>query len=143
MGRDQDPRELSGSRRSCAAERASAPDLRILLALVMFGAGVFHFTASSVFLPMVPPWLPAPGLLVSVSGVFEMLGGLGLLLPKTRRLASYGLVALYIAVFPANVHMALHPAAFGPPLVLWLRLPLQGVFIAWALWVGREPEKAR
>ena len=88
-----------------------------------------------------PPWLPAPLLLVYVSGVCEVLGGLGALLPQTRSLAGWGLVALLIAVFPANVHMAVESerwVAEGTPLwALYARLPLQLVLIAWAWWATR------
>jgi uncharacterized membrane protein len=76
-----------------------------------------------------------------VSGVFEILGGVGLLVPATQRLAAWGLVALYVAVFPANVNMALHRIPLGkmemPVWALWARLPLQGVLIAWAFWFTR------
>jgi uncharacterized membrane protein len=109
----------------------------------MVAAGVGHFATSAVFVRIVPAWLPAPLLLVWVSGVFEILGGAGLLVPRVRRAASLGLVALYVAVFPANVNMALNHLTFDgvtpiSPVLLWLRLPFQGVLIAWALWVGRD-----
>ena len=72
-----------------------------------------------------------------------MLGGTGLLVPKTRRLAAWGLIALYLAVFPANINMAwnhlqLSPTGTIPIWALWARLPLQGVLIAWAYWLTRE-----
>jgi uncharacterized membrane protein len=76
--------------------------------------------------------------LVYVSGVAEMLGGLGLILPATRRLAGWGLIALFVAIFPANLNMALHHLPLGtrvvPVWALWARLPLQAVLIAWAYW---------
>ena len=120
---------------------------RLALTLVMVGAGVLHFVAESFFVQIVPPQLPAPQLLVWVSGVCEIALGLLLWPRKTRRWAGYGLVALYIAVFPANVYMAvsnlqLHdmPAWFvqPSPVALWWRLPLQFVLIAWALWVSKR-----
>jgi uncharacterized membrane protein len=118
------------------------PAARVLLALAMVSVGALHFATPAPFVRIVPAWLPAPLALVYVSGFFEALGGLGLLVPRARRAASIGLVALYVAVFPANVNMALHDIALdgvnhAPPAVLWLRLPLQAVLIAWALWVGR------
>jgi uncharacterized membrane protein len=129
-----------------AASARSAPNdsrkprkrrMRVALASLMVGMGVLHFAFPDPFVRMVPEALPTPRLLVLVSGVFEVLGGAGLLVPRARRAASIGLVLLYLAVFPANVHMALHPAGFGVPgWALWARLPLQAVFIAWALWVG-------
>lgn len=115
--------------------------LRALLEVVMVGAGVAHFARPAGFERIVPAFLPAPHLLVLVSGGFEILGGLGLLLPRTRRVASLGLIALFVAVFPANVNMALENiqpvATHVPTFLLWLRLPLQAVLIAWAWWVGR------
>jgi uncharacterized membrane protein len=87
--------------------------LRYLLALVMVFAGVMHFVAPKAYARTVPKWLPAPMALVYISGVFEVLGGLGLLVPQTRALAAWGLVALFVAVFPANVNMAQHGIGFG------------------------------
>ncbi len=116
--------------------------LRAVLASIMVGIGLLHFLAPGPFVRIVPASLPAPLVLVLVSGFFEVLGGLGLLVPRARRAAGFGLVLLYLAVFPANINMALHPeisAPYGLPVwSLWARLPLQAVFIAWALWVGRE-----
>lgn len=115
--------------------------LRLLLASFMVAIGIAHLVSPSGFASIVPRFMPAPVLLVLVSGFFEIAGGVGLLVTRTRRLASFGLVALYIAVFPANLNMALTGAAPAgvhvSPVLLWLRLPLQVVFIAWALWVGR------
>lgn len=109
-----------------------------LLACSMVFVGVLHFVRAEVFVGIVPPWLPWPLALVYVSGVAEVLGGLGLLLPRTRHLAAWGLIALYIAVFPANLHMAINDVPLDgehlPTAVLWLRLPMQLVFIAWAWW---------
>jgi uncharacterized membrane protein len=115
--------------------------LRIVLAAIMMGIGLLHFLLPAPFVSIVPAWLPAPAALVAISGFFEMLGGAGLLIPRVRRPASYGLVLLYLAVFPANINMALHPELGRglPEWALWARLPLQVVFVAWALWVGREP----
>jgi uncharacterized membrane protein len=111
----------------------------------MVGVGVLHFTAPDFFVKIVPDYLPAHVLLVMVSGVFEILGGVGILVPRARKAASFGLVALYLAVFPANVNMLLHReiAPDVPLWVLWARLPLQGVLIAWALWVGRGDAEGR
>jgi uncharacterized membrane protein len=90
---------------------------------------------AAFFISIVPSYLPDPPLLVMVSGVAEILGGLGLLARKTRRTAAWGLILLLICVFPANVNMALHPGAYAP-LLLWLRLPLQGILIALLWWAG-------
>jgi uncharacterized membrane protein len=114
---------------------------RILLAVFFVAAGVSHFLLRDFYLAIVPPYLPAHRMLVDVSGVFEILGGLGVLLPATRSAAGWGLVALLCAVFPANLHMALHPEQFAAmgftPGALYARLPLQAVFVAWAWWATR------
>ena len=107
-----------------------------MLAVLMVIAGVMHFVAPAGYARIVPRGLPAPKALVFLSGVAEILGGLGLLLPATRPWAAWGLIALFIAVFPANVNMAVNRIGFGrkapPAWLLWARLPLQGVLIAWA-----------
>ncbi|MDI3283526.1 DoxX family protein [Polyangium sp. 15x6] len=114
--------------------------LRIVLALAMIGVGVLHFTSPEPFVRIVPAALPAPLALVYVSGVAEIAGGVGLLIPRLRRAAGIGLMALYVAVFPANINMAIHNISIGedpvPEWALWARLPFQIVFIAWAYWVG-------
>jgi uncharacterized membrane protein len=110
--------------------------LKWVLALFMIFAGVMHFRAPGPFERIVPKWLPAPRMLVYVSGVFEVLGGVGLLVPPTQRLAAWGLIALFLAVLPANVNMAVNRLPLGktplPVWALWARLPLQLVLMAWA-----------
>ncbi|EYF07709.1 DoxX family protein [Chondromyces apiculatus] len=114
--------------------------LRWVLAVAMVWVGITHFTAPDGFVAIVPPFLPAPLALVYVSGVAEIAGGVGILVPRMRRAAGWGLIALYVAVFPANIHMALHQIPLGgdpvPAWALWARLPFQAVFIAWAWWVA-------
>ncbi|MFO0756656.1 MAG: DoxX family membrane protein [Byssovorax sp.] len=120
------------------------PVLRWVLTAAMVAIGVAHFAIPAPFEAMMPSLLPAPHALVLVSGFFEILGGLGLAWSRTRRLASYGLIALYVAVFPANINMAVNHIQIGasplPPALLWGRLPFQILFIAWAYWVGRPDE---
>lgn len=119
------------------------------LAAFVIGAGVMHFVKPQFFIDIVPDYLPAPELLVIVSGVFEILGGIGLLVPTTRRLAAWGLIALFIAVFPANIHMAIHQitptgAPALPSWMPWARLPLQGLLIWWAYTIAKSASnKAR
>jgi uncharacterized membrane protein len=107
---------------------------RIALAVLFLGAGALHFVLTATYMRIMPAYLPAHRELVLISGAFEMLGGLGLLVPATRHLAAWGLVALLIAVFPANLTMVTDHAHFpGVPLwAAWLRLPLQLPLMWWA-----------
>ena len=118
--------------------------LALLAAFFVF-MGVMHFVAPEGMVHAVPPWLPNAPLLVAVSGVFEILGGLGVLLPATRRLAGFGLIALLVAVYPANIQMALSEGPWTaqgvPAWLLWARLPFQFLFIAWAWW-ATQPDAA-
>lgn len=110
---------------------------RYLLSAMMVATGILHFVLLGSFAKIVPEWLPAPKALVLVSGFFEIAGGLGLLVRRTRTAAAWGLVALFAAVFPANINMALHKIYTDNPWILWGRLPFQGVLIAWAYWLTR------
>jgi uncharacterized membrane protein len=121
--------------------------IALLLASAFYiTAGILHFTETSFYLKIVPPYIPWHLAMVQISGVCEILGGLGLLIPLTRRAAAWGLVGLLIAVFPANLYMVTDPVAAGAtslsPVLLWGRLPLQVVFIAWVLW-ATDPSKWR
>jgi uncharacterized membrane protein len=115
--------------------------VRVIAALAMIGVGSLHFLQPDGFVKIVPSFFPMPLVLVYVSGGFEILGGIGLLIPRFRRWAAFGLIALYIAVFPANVNMAVNdiqPAGFViPNFALWARLPFQLVFIGLAWWLRR------
>ena len=111
----------------------------------MTATGVQHFLDPDPFVRIVPDYLPAPLVLVYISGVFEILGGIGLLLPGIRRDAAYGLIALYLAVFPANIHMAMHeiqlaPGGEMPAWAMWARLPIQALLIAWAWWLAKTED---
>jgi uncharacterized membrane protein len=115
--------------------------LRILLAALMLFAGVLHFLTPHPFVAIVPDYLPNPLALVYVSGFFEILFGAGLLIPPTRRYAAWGLILLFIAVFPANINMAVHQIpVLGAvyPVLNWVRLPFQIVLIAWAYWFTKD-----
>ena len=107
-----------------------------LLALLFIGAGVLHFLVPEIYLRIMPPYLLAPLLLVYASGAAEIVGGVGLLLSRTRQLAGWGLIVLLLAVLPANIYMLqTHGAGSSVPLwALWLRLPLQLVLGAWVWW---------
>lgn len=106
---------------------------------VFVGAGLLHFVKPDIYESIVPDYLPAHRELVYASGVAEAIGGLGLLSGSetVRRRAAWWLVATLVAVFPANVHMALNPDRYpqvpGGKLALYARLPFQLVFIRWAL----------
>ncbi len=118
------------------APSTSAPRSRRLLSLFFIGAGINHFVMPRPYQRIVPPGLGDPATLVAVSGVAEIAGGVGVMLAPTRRAAGWGLIALLLAVFPANLHMARHPEQIPgmaiPRALLWLRLPLQPLMIWWA-----------
>jgi uncharacterized membrane protein len=111
-------------------------------------AVMFVFTALAHFLPrtrpdlvrMVPPALPAPGHLVTVTGILEFLGAVGLVLPALTRACAYALMLLLVALFPANVHAARKnlPVAGRPATPLNFRLPLQLFWICALWWVARS-----
>jgi uncharacterized membrane protein len=118
------------------------PLARVLLGLFFIAAGANHFIHPGFYLRIVPGYLPDHALLVAVSGVCECLGGIGLLIPKTQQLAGIGLIALLIAVFPANVQMAAHPELYrdiGSAAAFSIRLPLQLVLILLVWWACRRP----
>ncbi len=102
-----------------------------LVGIFFIVAGVYHFAQPTPYLAMMPPWLPEPGLLVVVSGLTEIAGGIGVLIERFRRMAAWGLIVLLIAVFPANLQVALNgwPGTDFPRWFLWVRLPFQGLFI--------------
>ena len=114
--------------------------LRWLFAASMVAVGISHFTHPEPFLKIMLPALPAHLELVYLSGAFEILGGVGLLVPSTRRFSAWGLVALLIAVYPANIHMLVNDIYLDDMprerWILWARMPLQFVFIGLALWTG-------
>ena len=125
--------------------------LMYLSALAFIAIGIGHFVRPEGFLRIMPDYIPESLHMacVLVSGAAEIAGGVGLLIPRTRRAAAWGLVALLIAVFPANVHMAIHDIPMddggeGLGVWAWVRLPFQLVFIAWTLWATRvEPVDPR
>ena len=114
---------------------------RLVMGALYVTAGAGHFLATRVYLGIMPDYLPAQRELVLISGAAEMAGGIGVLLPRTRRAAAWGLIALLVAVMPANVWMAQHPERYPsiPLWLLWGRLPLQLPLIWWA-WRYTRPE---
>jgi uncharacterized membrane protein len=112
----------------------------LLLVLFWVAAGVNHLVRPEFYLKIMPAYLPAHEALVFWSGVFEVLGGIGVLIPRTRVMAGWGLILLLLAVYPANINMALHPEQFPQfsRLALYGRLPFQVLFIWWAWWATRS-----
>ena len=112
--------------------------------LWFFIGGIMHFVATDTEATIVPPWMPWPVAAVLVSGVFELLGAVGILYPPTRKAAGIGLFLLTIAVTPAHVYMLQRPELFPVPVwALWLRLPVQlGLLwlIWWSTWRVRRPQ---
>lgn len=108
---------------------------RLFLGASFIIAGTLHFVRPWAYEKIVPSYLPAPGALVLISGAAEIAGGMGVLVPRLQRVSGWGLLALLVAVFPANLHMALHPEEVPelqiPRALLWFRLPLQPLMIAW------------
>ena len=106
--------------------------------LWFFIGGIAHFVATDTEARIVPPYIPWPVAAVLVSGVFELLGAFGILLPSTRKAAGIGLFMLTLAVTPAHIYMLQQPALFPVPVwALWLRLPIQVALlwlIAWSTW---------
>jgi uncharacterized membrane protein len=118
---------------------------RWALAVFFVVAGLNHFRDPAFYLSMMPPVLPFPGVLNVLAGVFEILGGIGVLVPRTQRFAGWGLIALLIAVFPANIYAALNGSIAGldaPSWTLWARLPFQALFLAWVWAVTLRKEKS-
>ncbi len=115
---------------------------QILLALAMIVIGAVHFTDPEPFVKIVPDYLPYHLELVYLSGFFEVLAGVGLLIPRVSRAAAWILVVLFITVFPANIYQAVNniavPALPHDPPLIWLRLPFQAFLVAWAWWFTRE-----
>lgn len=116
----------------------------LVIALFFTGGGIAHFALMDFFVQAMPDYLGYHKELVIISGIFELLGAAGILLPQTRLLAGYCLIALVIAVYPANIHMALHPEQYPdiPELFLYIRLPFQFLFV-WFIWWAIAPERAQ
>ncbi len=120
--------------------------LLVLLGVFFVLNGVIHLVTPKSYLPLMPPYLPLHLELIYLSGVAELALGVAVLIPQTRRLAAWGLILLLIAIFPANIHVALYDvpiggATEGAGVWNWVRLPFQLVLITWAWWYTR-PEPA-
>jgi uncharacterized membrane protein len=117
---------------SVRAARASL----IVQSLFYVASGINHFWHQNFYLHIMPDHYSHPLALVRLSGVAEIFGGLGLLLPATRRFSAVGIALMLVAFFDVHLFMLRHPARFpeAPAWVLWARIPLQFVLIAWALY---------
>ncbi len=108
--------------------------------LLFVATGAVHFIRTEMYEQIVPPQLGHAPELVAISGIAEIAGGLGLIIPRTRRAAGLGLIALLVAVWPANIYMAIkgaHFAAAAPAWALWARVPLQVAMIWWVERISR------
>jgi uncharacterized membrane protein len=109
-----------------------------VIAVLFIGAGLAHFLWPEMFVRVVPPYFPQPLLLVYLSGVAEVVGGIGVLMPATRPYAGWGLILLLFAVFPVHIYMVRRPDAFSqiPLWALYARIPLQFVLMVWVYWAA-------
>ncbi|MCB0221312.1 MAG: DoxX family membrane protein [Chrysiogenetes bacterium] len=122
------------------------------LGVVFLSAGIGHFVSADFFLEIMPEWIPFHEACVYLSGIAEISLGTALQIPKFRRQAAWGIIALLVVVFPVNINMALtgqtqlqHAPDFLPPISeagLWVRLPIQFILMAWAWWYTREETAA-
>ena len=117
---------------------------KFVLAAFMIGAGTMHFVNPGFYIRIMPPYLPLHRELVYLSGICEIVLGVLLLIPRFSTTAAWGMIALLIAVFPANIFVYQNPAVLpAPPLFHLLRLPFQGVFLSWAYWHTRPKKQAK
>ena len=111
---------------------------RGLVSIIFIGAGCLHLALPDPFLDAMPPSIPYPKAMIYLSGICEVAGGIGILIPRMRKLSAGGLILLLVAVFPANIHM--FTVEWRKPEITWyslfllLRLPLQLVFMLWVCW---------
>lgn len=114
--------------------------LKWIFGIAFVLAGIYHFINPDFYLRIMPPYLPWHLFLIYLSGFFEIALGILLLIPKFQRFAAWGLIALLIAVFPANIYMWMNTELFPQldPVLIFLRLPLQFILIAWAFWLTKK-----
>lgn len=116
--------------------------LKYVMALFYVWGGINHFLNPSFYLPMMPPYIPAHEAMVALSGIAEILLGAAILVPRTQRLAAWGIIAMLIVFLPVHVYMLVNPELFPdvPVAFLWLRFPIQGLLVLWAWWYTLEPK---
>jgi uncharacterized membrane protein len=114
--------------------------LRCLLALIYIVVGIAHVRSPTGFLQITPEWVPYPAQVILISGICEVAGAIGLMIPRLRYAAGLGLALYAVVVFPANIKHAIEGIAVGGAQLSWWyhgpRLAFQPVFVWWALWVG-------
>ena len=125
--------------------------MQYLLAILFIGAGLNHFVDPGFYMRIMPPYLPWPSALHLIAGFFEFVFGVMLLIQRFQKWAAWGLIALLLAVYPANIHMAVNYHLYpdlpkilqwiGPKTFYWVRLPFQFVLIAWAWWYTKTDEE--
>ena len=127
---------------------SAGPAGRIAAAVMFVFTGVSHFIFPGQMAEMVPPVFPAPAVWAYLTGVAEILGGIGLLVPRTSRIAAWCLAAFLVAIFPANIYAAINEVGMGGHRdgldYLWLRAPLQAIFLVWVSYFGlvaNHPER--
>lgn len=119
--------------------------LKWIFGIAFIFAGTNHFINPDFYLRIMPPYLPWHLFLVQLSGVCEIFLGIFLLIPKFTKVSAWGLIALLVAVFPANIYMAMNRELFSEinPIFIWCRLPIQFLLIAWAFWFTKPDLHAR
>lgn len=109
---------------------------RLALAVLFTFTGISHFFFVEEMMQMIPPFVPAREMMVYLTGVLEIAGAVGLLVPQLQRVAGYALIAFLLGILPANIYAALNYTGMGShadgPSYLWIRVPLQILFIVWA-----------
>ncbi|MFT3879507.1 MAG: DoxX family protein [Gemmatales bacterium] len=110
-----------------------------LMGLLYLAAGINHFWHPGFYLNIMPPYIPEHALMVQLSGVAEIVLGLMMLLPRYRKPAAWGIIAMLIAFMTVHIHMVQNAHLFKdvPEFILWLRIPLQFLLILWAFWYTR------
>ena len=119
--------------------------MKYLMAVFYIATGINHFRNPAFYVSIMPPYIPWHLAMVYISGVIELVLGVMVLIPKYRTLAAWGIIALLIAVYPANIHMAMNPhlyPQYSPILLRYVRLPFQIVFIALAYWFTKPDAPA-
>ena len=117
--------------------------LKVLMAVFYLFSGVNHFRDTAFYLNIMPPYIPAHGAAVALSGVAEVLLGALLLWRRSRQLAAWGIIAMLIAFLPVHLHMLMHSSLYPevPVLFLWLRFPMQAVLVLWAYWYTLDVDR--